>query len=118
VQLGLTDCIEPLHASRLPEEYRISQKEDFAFGDVIEPLGLFPLYNWDIARPVVPTLSAYENIWMEGHRKKAGEWRSAAYEWSNVHHRTLLCHKQLCSPKITLTEHDMSVEPCFERIHG
>jgi hypothetical protein len=113
VQLGVADCNEPLHASRLPEEYRASQKEDRVFSDVIEALSLFPLYDWEIAGPVIPKFSAYENVWMEGHRKKAEEWRSAAYEWSKLHHRTLVCHKQLCSPSTIVTEYDMSVVPCY-----
>jgi hypothetical protein len=115
VQLGLADCKEPLHASSLPKEYRTSQEEDGVFSGVVEPLGLFPLYSWDIARTVIPKFSAYENVWMEGHRKKAGEWRNAAYEWSKWHHRTLMCHKQLCSPIVMVTEHDMSVQPYSER---
>jgi hypothetical protein len=115
VQLGLADCNEPLHVSRLPEEYRTFQKDDRIFSDVIGPLGLFPLYSWDIAGPVIPKISAYENVWIEGHRKKAGEWRSAAYEWSKVHHRPLMCHRQLCSPRVMVTEYDMSVQPYSER---
>ena len=117
MQLGLEDCIEALHASRLPEEYRTSQIEDRVFIDVIEPLGLFPLYKWDIAEPAVPIFSAYGNVWMEGHRKASRQWRSAAYEWSKLHHRTLVCHTQLCNPKVMVTEYDMSVEPCSERIY-
>jgi hypothetical protein len=113
VQLGLVDCSEPLHASILPEEYRTSQKDEPIFSDAIELLSLFPLYGWDIAGPVIPKFSAYENIWIENHRNKAREWRSAAYEWSKSHCRTLMCHKQLCSTRVIVTEYDMSVEPTF-----
>jgi hypothetical protein len=115
--MGLADCNEPLHASRLPEEYCTSQKGDSVFGDIIEPLGLFPLYNWDITGLVIPKFSAYENVWIEGHRKKAEEWRNAAYEWLKLHHRTLMCHKQLCSPTVMVTEYDMSVESYSKMIY-
>jgi hypothetical protein len=118
VQFGLANCNEPLQVSLLPQEYRSGQVETEEFGDIVEAFGLFPLYAWDIERPVIPNLSVYENMWMVGRQKRVEKWRNAVYQWSKVHHRTLMCHRHLCGLKIMLTEYDMSAKHLFERVHG
>ena len=118
VQFGFVDCNEPLQVSLLTQEYRSGQMQHQDISNTMEALDLFPLHAWDVERPVTPSISAYENMWMVGRQKRAEKWRNAAYQWSKAHHRTLMCHKHLCGPKIMLTEYDMSAKPPFERVRG
>lgn len=75
---------------------------------MIEPLDLFPLYNWDLSGSTLPDNSTYEGFWIEGHQKRAEKWRRAAFEWSKRHCRYPMCYKQRCGPMIILTENEMS----------
>jgi hypothetical protein len=79
----------------------------WTFKDIIETLGLFPFFNWDASRTQYLTLPGLEKMWMLARQTSVEKWRSTAYEWSKLHHRTPICHKWLCGPGVMVTEFDM-----------
>ncbi|PVG01310.1 hypothetical protein CPB86DRAFT_699413, partial [Serendipita vermifera] len=106
LQMGLAHCDEPLCESKLPLKYRTNRSKSINFW-MIEDLGLFPLYNWNVRVSTTLNGSDWEIALIKDHLKRAEEWSTAAYEWSKAHHRTLRCHRLLYAPKIIVTEHDM-----------
>ncbi|KIM26183.1 hypothetical protein M408DRAFT_197195 [Serendipita vermifera MAFF 305830] len=106
LQMGVPGCTEYL---RPPSLTRAEINTSSANSEIVEQLGLFPLYDWGFP----PNLSAARNLsadivfWLESHLRKVHLWKSTALVWHESFQRTLVCHKQRCSPTTLLTEWDM-----------
>ncbi|KIM27259.1 hypothetical protein M408DRAFT_9426 [Serendipita vermifera MAFF 305830] len=89
------------------EEYYINDGDDRVLNDIIEPLGLIPLYGYDVTLPMLRIYGAYQGAWITERVERAERWKKQAYAWSKLRYRPLTCHRWCCNPKVMVTEHDI-----------
>lgn len=104
---GLDGCHKPIYDSMLFEEYYINDGDDRVLNDIIEPLGLIPLYGYDVTLPMLRIYGAYQGAWITERVERAERWKKQAYAWSKLRYRPLTCHRWCCNPKVMVTEHDI-----------